>query len=66
MWLDVKMDKLNEAAMKEAARHSRCIIAVVSGVERAGGPEDTAHFKREYCANELRWARAAGGPPFSR
>jgi hypothetical protein len=62
VWLDVKMDQLNEAAMREAAQHSRCIIAVVTGVERDGDPEDTAYFKREYCMKELRWAIQAGVP----
>jgi hypothetical protein len=31
-------------------------------VERDGDPEDNAYFKREYCINELRWAREAGVP----
>ena len=31
VWLDVKMSKLNEDAMKEAAQNSKCIVAVVSG-----------------------------------
>jgi hypothetical protein len=30
VWLDVKMNQLNEAAMKEAAQRSKCIIAVVT------------------------------------
>jgi hypothetical protein len=62
VWLDVKMDILNEGAMKEAAQRSRCIIAVVTGVERDGDPEENAYFKRPFCINELRWARAAGVP----
>ena len=62
VWLDIKMDQLNEAAMKEAAQHSKCIIAVVTGVEREGDPEDAAYFKRKYCMSELRWARKAGVP----
>jgi hypothetical protein len=62
VWLDVKMPKLNTAAMKEAAQNSKCIIAVVSGAEREGDPEDSAYFKREFCVNELRWARVAGVP----
>ena len=57
VWLDVKMGKLNEDAMKEAAQHSRCIIAVVTGPERDGDSEENAYFKRQYCMNELRWAR---------
>ena len=62
VWLDVKMEQLNAAAMKEAAERSRCVIAIVTGVERDGDPEDTAYFKREYCMSELRWAREAGVP----
>ena len=62
VWLDVKMEQLNEAAMKEAAQNSRCILAIISGVERAGDPEDNAYFKRPYCCNELRWALEAGVP----
>ena len=61
-WLDVKMGQLNEAAMREAAQHSRCIVAVVTGVERDGDPDDSAYFKREYCMKELRWAVQAGVP----
>eukprot|EP01047_Picozoa_sp_COSAG01_P024051 COSAG01_NODE_1474_length_10192_cov_7.027742_2_plen_2062_part_00 len=61
-WLDVKMAKLNEAAMQEAAQNSRCIVAVITGVERPGDPAENAYFLREYCVNELRWARAAGVP----
>ena len=57
VWLDVKMGKLNEDAMKEATQHSRCIIAVVTGPERDGDSEENAYFKRQYCMNELRWAR---------
>jgi O-acetyl-ADP-ribose deacetylase (regulator of RNase III) len=61
-WLDVKMAKLNEAAMQEAAQNSRCIVAVITGVERPGDPAENAYFQREYCVKELRWARAAGVP----
>ncbi len=60
VWLDIKMKKLNAHAMQEAAQNSKCIIAVVTGVEREGDPEDTAYFRRKYCMNELRWARKAG------
>lgn len=62
VWLDVKMDKRNEAAMQEAAQKSKCIVAVVSGVEREGDSEDSAYFKRAFCVNELRWAREGGVP----
>ena len=62
VWLDIKMDQLNEAAMKEAAQNSRCILAIISGAERAGDSDENAYFKRPYCCNELRWAREAGAP----
>ena len=62
VWLDVKMDKRNEAAMQEAAQKSKCIVAVVSGVEREGDSEDSAYFKRAFCVNELRWAREVDVP----
>ena len=62
VWLDVKMNQLNEEAMKEAAQNSQCIIAVVTGVEREGDPASNAYFKRDFCVNELRWAREAGVP----
>ena len=69
VWLDTKMSQLNEAAMKEAAQGSRCVIAIVTGpcfapedLQRTGDPEKNAYFKRPYCMNELRWAREAGVP----
>ena len=62
VWLDVKMKHMNESVMSEAAQNSRCILAVVSGAERAGDPEANAYFKRPYCCNELRWALEAGVP----
>eukprot|EP01047_Picozoa_sp_COSAG01_P050774 COSAG01_NODE_5168_length_4438_cov_4.333026_1_plen_1066_part_00 len=68
VWLDIKMRKLNVAAMKEAAQNSRCIIAIVTGAcvrsDPAEGehPEDNAYFKRAYCVQELRWAREACVP----
>ena len=63
MGLDVTMSKRNEDARKEAAQHSRCIIAIVTGAhsrdepDDGETPEDNAYFKRQYCMNELRWAR---------
>eukprot|EP01046_Picozoa_sp_COSAG06_P007956 COSAG06_NODE_397_length_16244_cov_230.792320_16_plen_322_part_00 len=68
VWLDIKMDKLHEAAMQEAAQNSHCIIAIVTGPhtrdDPAHGekPEDNAYFMREYCVKELRWARKIGVP----
>jgi hypothetical protein len=67
VWLDVKMAKLNSAAMKEAAHNSKCIIAVVTGPavnpeKPADKPETNAYYARKYTLNELRWARENGVP----
>jgi len=63
VWLDVRRKDKGEAAMKEAAQKSRCVIAIVTGVEREGdSEEDTAYFKREFCLKELRWAREVEVP----
>ena len=62
VWLDTKMERLNEAAMQEAAQNSKCLVAVVTGAEREGDPEDNAYFRRTLCLKELRWAREAGVP----
>ena len=62
VWLDVKMKHMNESVMSEAAQNSRCILAVVSGAERAGDPEANAYFKRSCCVKELHWALNAGVP----
>ena len=48
--------------MKEAAQNSKCILAIISGAERASDPDENAYFKRPYCCNELRWAREVGVP----
>ena len=68
VWLDIKMGKLNEAAMKEGVENCGCVLAIVTGpcvrADPAEGekPEDNAYFSRKYCMNELRWARQAGVP----
>ncbi|KAK3271791.1 hypothetical protein CYMTET_19881, partial [Cymbomonas tetramitiformis] len=56
-WLDVQRDNKGLAAMEEAAKHSRVIVAVVTD---GGNSLDDAYFKRPYCLNELRWAVEAG------
>ena len=58
VWLDVEMDKRDEAAMKEGVEQSRCVIAIVSG--RPGC--DVAYFMRPFCLKELRWAHAVDVP----
>ena len=56
-WLDVKMARRDEAAMKEAVENSRCIIAIISGDD----PSDkNVYFNRDFCLKELRWAKQAG------
>ena len=40
VWMDVKMEQLNENAMKEAAQNSACIVAVITGA--CIGAADTA------------------------
>ena len=68
VWLDIKVGKLNTAAMKEAMENCGCVLAIVTGpcvrADPAAGekPEDNAYFKRPYCVNELRWGVAAGVP----
>ena len=56
------MNKLNLAAMEEAARNSKCLVAIVTGAENEGDPEDSAYLRRDFCLRELRWARDAGVP----
>ena len=55
VWLDVKMPKRDEAAMREGVTHSQCVIAIVSGP--AG--DKAAYFRRPFCLSELRWALEA-------
>jgi hypothetical protein len=62
VWLDVQLTHMHAAAMREAAQNSRCILAVVSGAERAGDPEANAYFKRSCCVKELHGALTAGVP----
>ena len=33
--IDAMMEQLNEAAMKEAAQNSNCILAIITGAEQA-------------------------------
>ena len=54
VWLDVKMDKCDEMAMKEGVENSSVLLAVVT--------DDGAnsYFSREMCRQEVRWALDAG------
>lgn len=58
VWLDIKMDRRDEQAMKEGVQSSRCVLAIVSGAAD-NSSEDTAYFRREFCLKELRWALEA-------
>jgi len=57
VWLDIKMNKLNEAAMEEGVKGCRCVIAVMSG---ADSNDPNAYFNRAFCVKELIWAQDAG------
>ena len=56
-WLDVKMKKRDERAMREGVRNSTICVAIISDGD---GADDTAYFKRDFCLKELRWAVEAG------
>lgn len=69
VWLDVEMERRNEAAMQEAAQNSKCIVAIVTGpcfepedLMRTGDAVANSYFKRELCLKELRWACEASVP----
>ena len=59
VWLDVKMNKRDVAAMEEGVKFSRYVIAIVSGEKKDG---DAAYFNRPLCLKELRWAMEAEVP----
>jgi len=59
VWLDIKMQECNEAAMEEGVKNSHCVLAILSG------PDDTdsnSYFNRTFCVQELKWAQSAGVP----
>jgi hypothetical protein len=55
-WLDVKMPKQDEDAMKEGVEHSDCVLAIITGGDRT----DYRYFERPLCVQELQWAIDAG------
>ncbi|XRB16746.1 hypothetical protein RI054_13g65900 [Pseudoscourfieldia marina] len=57
VWLDVKMNKRDVAAMEEGAKNSTVVVAIVTD---GGGVEENAFFRRDFCLQELRWAKSAG------
>ena len=59
VWLDIKMSKLNGAAMEEGVRNCDCVIAILSGTDAS---DPNAYFNRDFCVKELKWAQSAGVP----
>ena len=45
MWLDVKMDQRDEAAMRRGVENSSAVIALLSA----------SYFDRPFCLKELAW-----------
>ena len=76
MWLDIKMESLNAAAMEEGVKNCGCVVAIMSGGDGCADAStcmcvDTAaqwprkccaYFNDLLCLSELRWAREAGIP----
>ena len=63
VWLDVKMNKRDVAAMEEGAKNATMVIAIVTdgGIIRVDKDDvDTAFFRRDFCLEEMRWAKSAG------
>lgn len=56
VWLDVKVDDKSQAAMEQAVKSSKFIIAILSDGQ---GEEGNAYFERPFCLKELRWAKEA-------
>ena len=67
VWLDVKMENPDEAAMEEGVKYSTSFIAVITGpCVNNDKPDDdqdgNAYFRRPYCIKELQWAYDAEVP----
>jgi hypothetical protein len=59
IWMDTKMNKCNTAAMEEAVKNSRAVIAIFSCP--SDDPKDSlAYANRNFCLKELRWALQYG------
>ena len=52
VWLDVNMERRDEAAMEEGVRKSGCVIAVITDGDGVPG---NAYFERPFCLKELQW-----------
>ena len=57
----------SEAGMKEGVQNALCVLALVTGPvvnndQPTDAPEINSYFKRDYCLQELRWAREFGIP----
>ena len=51
-WLEVKMDKQDEDAMKDGVENSHCVLAIITG----GDDLEKRYFERRMCRQELQWA----------
>ncbi|KAK3270766.1 hypothetical protein CYMTET_20854 [Cymbomonas tetramitiformis] len=58
------MNHVEKEAMREAVLNSSAVIAVITGDDEPEGREepveDFSYFKREFCLQELRWAKNEG------
>ena len=52
VWLDVKMDRRDEDAMREGVKNSDAVVAILSEL----------YFQRPFCIKEIVWACEFGKP----
>ena len=67
VWFDVRMRDKSVAAMEEGVKNARVVIAVITGPcvnsdSPRDDPESNSYFRRNFCVQELRWAKEAGVP----
>lgn len=55
-WLDVKMEEMDEDAMRNGVEKSECVLAIITG----GEIPENRYFERPLCVQELKWAINAG------
>ena len=65
VWLGMKMEAQSRAAVKEGVMNSKNVIAIVTGPGANPEmphqpPEDNAYLRRQYCIEDLVWAKQAG------
>lgn len=66
-WLDVRMADRSTSAMQDGIVRCKMVLAIITGpCENPHSPTDpkesNAYFAREYCLQELNWAREAETP----